>query len=89
MLRGSLLFSPKSAHRLLGYFEEEAVISYTKYLEDIDKQLIEDIPAPENAIKYLNLPDNAILRDVILLVREDEAKCRDVNYNFADILHKK
>ena len=30
------LASPKTAHRVVGYFEEEAVISYTRYLAEID-----------------------------------------------------
>ena len=30
------LFSPKIGHRVVGYFEEEAVTSYTHYLEEID-----------------------------------------------------
>src|SRR5690349_23021602 len=31
------LLSPKTAHRLVGYFEEEAVISYTQYLAEIEQ----------------------------------------------------
>lgn len=31
------LISPKTAHRVVGYFEEEAVISYTHYLQEIDE----------------------------------------------------
>ena len=30
------LISPRTAHRIVGYFEEEAVVSYTLYLEEID-----------------------------------------------------
>ena len=30
------LVSRRTAHRLVGYFEEEAVLSYTQYLEEID-----------------------------------------------------
>jgi ubiquinol oxidase len=29
------VFSPKTAHRVVGYFEEEAIISYTEYLADV------------------------------------------------------
>ena len=38
------------------------------------------------AIDYWQLPADARLRDVILVVREDEAGHRDVNHNFASIL---
>jgi ubiquinol oxidase len=34
---GLYLLSPRTAHRLVGYFEEEAVISYTHYLNEIDE----------------------------------------------------
>jgi len=28
--------APRTAHRVVGYLEEEAVVSYTRYLEEID-----------------------------------------------------
>lgn len=80
------LISPKTAHRVVGYFEEEAVISYTGYLNEIDAGRHENVPAPEIAIRYWNLKENATLRDVVLAVREDEASHRDVNHAFADQL---
>lgn len=83
------LFAPRTAHRVVGYFEEEAVISYTAYLEEIDAGRHDNVPAPEIAIKYWNLPADARLRDVVLVVREDEAGHRDVNHAFADQLDGK
>ncbi|MFT6559304.1 alternative oxidase [Sneathiella sp.] len=80
------LLAPKTAHRVVGYFEEEAVISYTRYLEEIDEGRHENVPAPQIAIDYWNLPATARLRDVVLAVREDEAGHRDVNHKFADEL---
>jgi len=80
------LFSPKTAHRVVGYFEEEAVISYTRYLEEIDSGHHENVPAPQIAIDYWNLSADATLRDVVLVVREDEAGHRDVNHQFANEL---
>ena len=44
------LCSPRTAHRIVGYFEEEAVFSYTEYLADIDSGLCENVAAPEIAI---------------------------------------
>jgi ubiquinol oxidase len=80
------LFAPRTAHRLVGYFEEEAVVSYTAYLAEIDGGRAENPPAPEIAIRYWSLPADARLRDVILAVRADEAGHRDVNHEFADTL---
>ena len=56
--------SPRTAHRMVGYLEEEAIISYTKFLEEIDSGTIENVPAPQIAIHYWNLaqmPDSGML----------------------------
>ena len=78
------LFSPKTAHRVVGYFEEEAVTSYTLYLAELDAGKIENVPAPQIAIDYWKLAEDAPLRDVIIVVRADEAEHRDVNHQYAD-----
>ena len=80
------LFAPKTAHRVVAYFEEEAVTSYTHYLREIDEGRLENIPAPQIAIDYWELPAHARLRDVVIAVREDEAGHRDRNHYFADTL---
>lgn len=80
------LLAPRVAHRVVGYLEEEAVISYTQYLEQVDSGTVENIPAPAMAIAYWNLPPEARLRDLILAVRADEAGHRDANHAFADSL---
>lgn len=77
------LLSPKTAHRLVGYFEEEAVVSYTAYLAEIDAGRIANPPAPQIAIDYWHLSPDARLRDVVIAVRADEAQHRDVNHGFA------
>jgi len=77
------LISSKTAHRVVGYFEEEAVISYTHYLAEIDEGRSPNLPAPEIAKRYWKLPADATLRDVVLVVRADEAHHRDVNHGFA------
>lgn len=73
----------RTAHRLVGYFEEEAVISYTQYLEEIDAGRLPNPPAPKIAIDYWKLSPEATLRDVVIVVRADEAEHRDVNHAFA------
>ena len=80
------LISPKTAHRVVGYFEEEAIVSYTEYLNEIDAGRHENVPAPQIAIDYWNLKPDARLRDVVLAIRDDEAGHRDVNHGFADKL---
>ncbi|MFT3735078.1 MAG: alternative oxidase [Rhodocyclaceae bacterium] len=80
------LLSARTAHRIVGYFEEEACRSYTEYLAGIDAGLHDNVPAPQIAIDYWNLPLDARLREVVIAVRKDEAGHRDVNHGFADIL---
>ncbi len=80
------IVSSRTAHRLVGYFEEQAVYSYTQYLEEIDAGRVENVPAPQIALDYWKLPANARLRDVVVAVRADEAEHRDVNHAFADTL---
>jgi len=74
---------PRTAHRIVGYFEEEAVYSYTEYLSEIDAGKIPNTTAPQIAIDYWKLPKDATLRVVVIAVRVDEVKHRDVNHQFA------
>ncbi len=83
------LFAPRTAHRVVGYFEEEAVISYTQYLAEIDAGRHENGPAPQIAIDYWQLAPDATLRDVVIAVRADEAEHRDVNHFFVDEFDKR
>ena len=78
------LFAPRVAHRVVAYLEEEAVISYTQYLAEIDAGKVENIPAPQIAIDYWELSEDARLRDVVIAVRADEAGHRDRNHELAD-----
>ena len=80
------LLSPRTAHRVTAYFEEEAVYSYTEYLAGVDNGTHPNVPAPRIAIDYWKLAPDARLREVIVAVRADEAHHRDVNHRFADEL---
>jgi ubiquinol oxidase len=80
------LLAPRTAHRVVAYLEEEAVISYTQYLEQVDSGAQANVAAPQIAIEYWDMPDDARLRDVIIAVRADEAGHRDANHRFADEL---
>ena len=66
------IVSPRTAHKMIHYFEEEAVRSYTSYLEQIEAGEIDNCPAPRLAIDYYDLPADAQLSDMILKVRADE-----------------
>ena len=78
------IFFPACAHRMVGYFEEQAVISYTDYLKQIDNGRAKNIPAPKIAIEYYGLKKTATLRDVVLVVRQDERGHAKVNHEMAD-----
>ncbi|KAI5656518.1 hypothetical protein M9H77_25311 [Catharanthus roseus] len=82
------LASPKLAHRIVGYLEEEAIHSYSEFLNELDKGNIENVPAPAIAIDYWQMPPDSTLRDVVMVVRADEAHHRDVNHYASDIHYK-
>ncbi len=77
------VFFPKTAHKMVHYFEEEAVSSYTNYLALIEDGQIEDVPAPQLAIEYYNLPPGSKLSDMVKCVRADEQHHADVNLRMA------
>ncbi|KAI7745432.1 hypothetical protein M8C21_015020, partial [Ambrosia artemisiifolia] len=79
------ILSPKLAHRIVGYLEEEAIHSYTEFLKDIESGAIENVPAPAIAIDYWRLPKDSTLKEVITVIRADEAHHRDVNHFASDI----
>lgn len=78
------IVSPKTAHKMVYYFEEEAVRSYTSYLKQIAEGKIENVPAPQIAIDYYGLTSDARLSDMVRRVRDDEQKHADANLNWAD-----
>ena len=80
------IFFPKVAHRMVGYFEEQAVISYSSYLKAIELGKIENIKAPDIAINYYGLGKDATLKDIVTAVREDERGHSKVNHEMADVL---
>ena len=76
----------KTAHRMIAYFEEEAVKSYTEYLELVESGKVENIQAPKLAVNYYNLGTDAKLSDLIRCVRADEEHHSETNHNYADNL---
>ncbi len=41
------IFFPKTSHRMIGYFEDEAVKSYTEYLDQVENGATLNINAPD------------------------------------------
>ncbi|MDD3266725.1 MAG: alternative oxidase [Burkholderiales bacterium] len=78
------MLSKRTAHRFVGYLEEEAVVSYVHFLKAIDDGKIENISAPQIAIDYWKLDANATLRDVVIATGLDECHHRDVNHEISD-----
>lgn len=78
------LLSPKTAHLMTHYFEEEAVKSYDTYLMLIGKGRIEAVPAPEIAIEYYSLREDATIYDMIIKIREDEKRHSDANRRMSE-----
>jgi len=83
------IFFPKTSHRMIGYFEDEAVKSYTEYLNLVKSGKVINIRAPKIAIDYYNLHKDAQLSDLITCVRADEMHHSDVNHSYADNYAKK
>jgi len=82
------LISPHFCHRFVGYLEEQAVITYSDILEKMDAGQLpmwSSLPAPEIAVNYWKLSDKALMRDVILAIRADEAHHRVVNHTLGDL----
>ena len=80
------VFFTKTAHRMIGYFEDEAVKSYTEYLEIVEAGKVENTPAPHIAINYYKLGSDAKLSDLIRCVRADEQHHSKKNHHYADSL---
>ena len=80
------LVSPRTAHRMIAYFEEEAVRSYTEYMTLIQAGVIPNVKAPQLAIDYYDMPQDAKLWDMVYNVRNDELNHSKVNHRMADNL---
>lgn len=85
------LMMPRVCHRFVGYLEEEAIVTYTRCIEDIEAGRLDQWktqPAPDIAKAYWNMADNATMLDLIYYVRADEAKHREVNHTFGNLNQK-
>ncbi|TFK28021.1 mitochondrial alternative oxidase [Coprinopsis marcescibilis] len=84
----SYIFSPKTCHRFVGYLEEEAVVTYTRCIKDVEDGLLPewaDKAAPEIAIDYWRMQPDAKMIDLLYAVRSDETTHRFVNHSLANL----
>ncbi|KAJ5328236.1 hypothetical protein N7452_008626 [Penicillium brevicompactum] len=85
----SYVLSPRICHRFVGYLEEEAVITYTRAIEEIEAGELpgwDNITAPSIAVEYWKMPEeNRTMRDLIMYIRADEAKHREVNHTLSNL----
>ncbi|RDW31158.1 alternative oxidase-domain-containing protein [Yarrowia lipolytica] len=84
------LMSPRICHRFVGYLEEEAVITYTRCITDIDAGRLPEweghkVKIPEIAIDYWHMGPNPTMRDLIEYIRADEAKHCEVNHTLGNL----
>jgi len=78
------IFFTRTAHRMIGYFEDEAVSSYSEYLKMVESGKVENTPAPHLAINYYQLGADARLSDLIKCVRADEQHHSETNHSYAN-----
>nr|POE93357.1 alternative oxidase, mitochondrial [Quercus suber] len=85
----SYLISPRTCHRFVGYLEEEAVLTYSRMIEDLDAgklPMFSKMQAPDIAVKYWDMPvGNRTMRDLLLYIRADESKHREVNHTLGSL----
>lgn len=70
------MLSPKYCHRFVGKLEEEACLTYTLAIQEVEAGRLpewENMPAPRIAIDYWRLKEDAKMLDVLYAVRSDEA----------------
>jgi len=86
------VLSPQTCHRFVGYLEEEAVKTYTLAIQDIDEGRLpawKTLQAPEIAIRYWKMPEGKqTMRDLLMYIRADEAKHREVNHTLGNLDNK-
>ncbi|CAK7904274.1 alternative oxidase, mitochondrial [[Candida] anglica] len=87
------LVNPRYCHRFVGYLEEEAVSTYSHFVHDLKINKFPEFDhakVPQIAIQYWpNLNENSTILDLVLRVRADEAKHREVNHTLANLEQNK
>ena len=87
----SYLISPRTCHRFVGYLEEEAVYTYSRIIKEIESGALPKwsdpkFQIPDIAVNYWQMPEGKrTMRDLMLYVRADEAKHREVNHTLGNL----
>ncbi|PMD51895.1 alternative oxidase [Hyaloscypha bicolor E] len=90
----SYLVSPRTCHRFVGYLEEEAVLTYTLAIQDIEagklpKWTDPNFKVPDLAVNYWKMPEgHQTMKDLLYYIRADEAKHREVNHTLSNLKQK-
>ena len=65
------LISPRFCHSLVGYLEEQAVVTYTHLLHEFDAGSFPDLDktASDLAIRYWKFPEGTQWRDIFAAIR--------------------
>ena len=85
------LVSPRTCHRFVGYLEEEAVLTYTLAIQDLEAGKLPqwsdpNFVIPDLAANYWSIPESQrTMRDLLLYIRADEAKHREVNHTLGNL----
>jgi hypothetical protein len=85
------ILSPSFCHRFVGYLEELTLEKYTDLVAEVDDSRLSTWAtqeAPLVAKDYWKMKDDANIRDMLLELRADEARHRDINHTFASIATK-
>lgn len=90
-LAGLYVVRPQLLHRFVGYLEETAVHTYTNIVQMTQTPgtklhtAWKDTPAPQAAIDYWQLPQDAMWVDCLKRMLADESHHRDVNHAMASM----
>lgn len=82
------LIYPRLCHRFVGYLEEEAVLTYTRCINELEAGMYpewQNTLAPDIALEYWKMPEGSNIRQLLYYIRADEAKHREVNHTLGNL----
>ncbi|TIB04791.1 hypothetical protein E3P94_00044 [Wallemia ichthyophaga] len=82
------LINPKICHRFTAVLEEEAVVTYTRAIEEIQNGYVPgwtNKKIPQIARGYWQLPESATMLDLCHVVRADESNHRFTNHTLSEL----